>query len=677
METARDKGMRPETSAMLMHMFDAHVSMTHLAPYMDANGTELDLGKVLEDPMIARATAFVMFFEFLLKFWPSSRITARYLKEVREEHAASLDATLTCIAKQVPIATMLIKSVPYQVLMQEHARIQASCTRARIRQYVCEKLYMRYGLPAYVPQPPDDAYKVSQAFSRCLKESAQVLRTICPHDAMSCMSMHDCHAHCMKHMDLERSHHFTDARVPLPESSSDMPEPLTVFDALMHTTLSDSSLWILLHGAHVLFVPGDIRMQQNNYSNVCLGILAWMNARHPQGNIVVVAHPDTVDALKERRRAEEDPLDFNVHYVRLMDDRMLHYLPQVCGSFVALSGGDGPPLTSLGAAGVEKATWIFTGGQGDAVAPKEWTFVALPKELCGTGGGAVKTPEFVEKYIGQRHRDPLGNNMLFLDFLLKYYSRHSPENRGELATGELATPEHAVVLIDNRPNILNVICAEISMFNLDATKWKCVVFCPPSCCTFYQKHLPNAEVITSPMPISPKRFAMPLYNQFLKSEGLWEELIKYDRVLMVQDDGLIVRKGLDDGSGPIDWMSIDYVGAVWDRNLSYNDYMKTTCPTYVGNGGLSLRNPKVMLKILKEHGLEKNELHFDCLQEVPEDVYFAKYAHEDGHNVPSYEDAKLFSSEQVLTQGSLGFHKAWLYHSHEDAREFFDSIMNS
>jgi hypothetical protein len=45
--------------------------------------------------------------------------------------------------------------------------------------------------------------------------------------------------------------------------------------------------------------------------------------------------------------------------------------------------------------------------------------------------------------------------------------------------------------------------------------------------------------------------------------------------------------------------------------------------------------------------------------------------------VPSYEDAKLFSSEQVLTQGSLGFHKAWLYHSHEDAREFFDSIMNS
>jgi hypothetical protein len=486
-------------------------------------------------------------------------------------------------------------------------------------------------------------------------------------------------------MDMDRSHHFTDARNPLPNVDM-LTSHLTVFDALMHTVLSDSSLWLLMHGSHALFVPADVQAQVPNYENVCLGILSWIHSKNPQGNIVLIAHPSIVSAMKMRMQGEQ-ALDFNVHHARLMDDSLLQYLPRVCGSFASV--GACPPPTCVGASGADKVVWIATTAAatpvaaGAAGAAKEhgWTRVDLPQALCTTTTNdvSVTSPEFIQTYIEQKHRDPQSNAMLYLDFLLKY-SCETLHAKPGADDASCQSGENAVVIIDNRCNILNVICAKISLWNLEPCDWQCVVFCPPSCQAYYEHHLGGSvgvRVITAPMPIAPKRFSMPLYNQFLKSEALWESLSAYNRVLMVQDDGLIVRKGLDDRSGPIDWMSVDYVGAVWDKTLAYNDYMKRICPTYVGNGGLSLRNPKAMLRILKEHAQEKNDLHFDGLQEVPEDVFFARYCHEDGYRVPSYEDAKLFSSEQVLTKDSLGFHKCWLYHSREDAADFFESVMRS
>lgn len=73
------------------------------------------------------------------------------------------------------------------------------------------------------------------------------------------------------------------------------------------------------------------------------------------------------------------------------------------------------------------------------------------------------------------------------------------------------------------------------------------------------------------------------YNKILMSTGFWSYLTQYERVLMFQTDSELLRPGIEE------FLKYDYVGAPWTVN------------TRGGNGGLSIRNPKAMLKAIEEH----------------------------------------------------------------------------
>lgn len=132
------------------------------------------------------------------------------------------------------------------------------------------------------------------------------------------------------------------------------------------------------------------------------------------------------------------------------------------------------------------------------------------------------------------------------------------------------------------------------------------------------------------------------YNQILASRE-FTEAIPTETFLVFQTDSMInpAHKGLLEK-----FMEYDYVGAPWPW-----DHL------HVGNGGLSLRKRSVMLKIIDAFGPFKG---------LYEDQFFSAGCIRLRARVPTREQAKEFSIEQVYHPFSFGMHKSWV---HQPARQ--------
>ncbi|MEE9571454.1 MAG: DUF5672 family protein [Candidatus Neomarinimicrobiota bacterium] len=118
------------------------------------------------------------------------------------------------------------------------------------------------------------------------------------------------------------------------------------------------------------------------------------------------------------------------------------------------------------------------------------------------------------------------------------------------------------------------------------------------------------------------------YNRLLTSVWFWEKLIDYDRVLIFQTDSKILRKGIEE------YYYYDYLGAPWK--------FQDKC----GNGGLSLRNPKVMYEMVSTLNYTGNPY---------EDVWFSNNIEKFGNLAPR-EVCKKFSCETIFELGTWGYH---------------------
>jgi len=145
------------------------------------------------------------------------------------------------------------------------------------------------------------------------------------------------------------------------------------------------------------------------------------------------------------------------------------------------------------------------------------------------------------------------------------------------------------------------------------------------------------------------------YSKLLASLQFWN-LLKGEKILIYQEDSFIFKKNI------VDFLKYDFIGAPFQRHL--ND-----TPNSVGNGGLSLRTKKVMIKIISTISIEKT-LYNSSTQRymklvnatvAPEDVYFSKNMQElKIGSVADWNTASLFSSETVFNGNSFGGHKFWL-----------------
>lgn len=86
------------------------------------------------------------------------------------------------------------------------------------------------------------------------------------------------------------------------------------------------------------------------------------------------------------------------------------------------------------------------------------------------------------------------------------------------------------------------------------------------------------------------------YNKLMLSAEFYEYFRNYDCILIHQLDAFVFKDELNYWAE----RKYDYIGAPWFQNYGEGNDNQSLWQT--GNGGLSLRNPKTFLKILKKRG---------------------------------------------------------------------------
>ena len=145
------------------------------------------------------------------------------------------------------------------------------------------------------------------------------------------------------------------------------------------------------------------------------------------------------------------------------------------------------------------------------------------------------------------------------------------------------------------------------------------------------------------------------YSNYLMTLDFWD-LFKGDKILIYQEDSLILKKNI------IDFIHYDYIGAPFPKGTD-------DTPNGVGNGGLSLRNRHKMIQVIKNCSIKnfkmgnstKNYINTVGMDSVPEDVFFSKNLQDlKMGNVADWDTAYEFSSESVFNKNSFGCHQLWI-----------------
>lgn len=286
--------------------------------------------------------------------------------------------------------------------------------------------------------------------------------------------------------------------------------------------------------------------------------------------------------------------------------------------------------------------------------------------------GALLLHDFVARYAARR---ALGRRV---------FATAPPGQHGR--TGE-------VVLIDSRANVWSALAVLVTLDNLRAADWSLLVLCGERNEAFMREallpHVPHARFEVLP-ELSGGALDIEAYNVLLKSAALWRRLARdgrVARVLTVQDDGMLALPGLDDDAA---MLAQDFLGAPWTRAQdAYRRLMEDAGVDagFVGNGGLSLRNPAAMLEICEaEQARLARTLFNNNLQPLPEDVFFAVALARRGR-APPRELAARFAFEAELPgapdasalapaqQLPLGFHKPWPYSPAGDVADAFARLL--
>jgi hypothetical protein len=184
--------------------------------------------------------------------------------------------------------------------------------------------------------------------------------------------------------------------------------------------------------------------------------------------------------------------------------------------------------------------------------------------------------------------------------------------------------------------------------------------------------IPNYDVRIKLFNLNIDNLTIEMYNNLLKNIDLYEN-IPTETFLIFQTDTLINPKYKHLIYEFIDY---DYVGAPWSFN------------SQVGNGGLSLRKKSKMIDIIKKkkyyleinkHIVELNKNEHEIYVNVNEDSYFSLndirfqidfgneisydliIHHDVELNKPTFETAKRFSCESILTEIHFGIHQAYCW----------------
>ena len=268
-----------------------------------------------------------------------------------------------------------------------------------------------------------------------------------------------------------------------------------------------------------------------------------------------------------------------------------------------------------------------------------------------------------------RSNNPRDGVLVYTNFIVGYALKHI-EDITSLRRPHEDMANNVAVLIDNRPNYMSVMSVLFTMCNL-SENWKCIVYTSDKGAKFYNEHIGDLADIIHHESLDVPKFHIDIYNKFMMNECFWQGLGKYNKCLIFQEDGVLLRKGIER------FMKYDYVGAPW-VDCKENDYIKQKVnPNLVGNGGFSLRSIAMMHTVCSKYVKEKTMLFYMNINNIPEDVYFAKHVLLCDGKIPDMTEASCFSSEEIINNDSLGCHKVWAYHLPVKTVEFLNNVLNT
>lgn len=145
---------------------------------------------------------------------------------------------------------------------------------------------------------------------------------------------------------------------------------------------------------------------------------------------------------------------------------------------------------------------------------------------------------------------------------------------------------------------------------------------------------------------------MTAYNHFITQPIFWSALMKYDRILIFQHDSRILRTGIEE------FYQWDYIGSPWNfQNHGFN-------------GGISLRNPKVMFDICTR---------FKYTGPENEDVYFSNTMHKFPalYKLAPREEGTKFGVEAVFALGTFCLHAPWKWLKMDQVKQILRQYGNN
>lgn len=361
----------------------------------------------------------------------------------------------------------------------------------------------------------------------------------------------------------------------------------------------------------------------------------------------------------------EFPVDVDCYQYNLIKS-IYRYIPSICPWFLLMTDNCTP--TSLKGKAIQSTNnVVLYFGNDYKDKPNGYNRVISVDDISSSYFKLYNTVTFWKYHI--KHENPetathaTHNSLLFIDFIYKYaakYCKNIPNQQDK--------SKNLILLIDNRENDLSVISCKCALIN--TKDWHCRVITSKKSEIYYTRQLPQVQIQTH--PLLDNEFDIDVYNTILEDIELWKSLEEdgYENVLIIQDDGIMVRPGIEK------FMKYDYVGAPW-ADIPDNIVIKETITSnMVGNGGFSLRKVKTTIKCLEQYADKKLETFYHNINRIPEDVYFVKWLTKMGAEFPTIDEASLFSTEQIINPKNIGFHKFWVYHPYHKVKEVFNSILD-
>ncbi len=699
----------------LTDVYDYPIDLNYMKRFVDRNSGNLKLALVFEDPFLKASLTFRYLWKNVLGSWPPFQMTYEFLKHTYDLSLEG-DIDLKKFHEYIidKVAFLKFLGIDGDSLQKKKEALQMELRDVfNVKKHILEKFSYRFSIPELPTENSifvlyQNIFKNSSAIQN-IREIDHSLSKLFDKKMYGfpdiIKSFEDYYHHSKKMSDYYDLHRFNIFNHHVNTYNNICKLPQTIFEIIANTALKDSAFCRFLLGAHVVYWQSGDAIKGNKLFN----LTKTLNEGQTK-NVILFKSLD-------KQEPNIECIQFHMMTFTVAHESTLYYIPRIMNFFVLVSDEVYPTMKSIctredGALYYNIYDSLKTDNMINEhnlmyydkyitsdiygsykLKPKinnknKLHVFVIPEET--TENDIVCNSDFIQHQwnshlslkspftlYGSEQYHPKHNVLLYDQFILNYYMEHKTilQNVRTSKKSTNVKKKYALIVVDNRENIFTVIATFITLMNLN-DEWNLHLVCNNNNKQYFSKHFGDLATYHTNFYLPSKSFDIEIYNNLLKSCEFWETFESYEKVLFVQDDGMIIRKGLETST----FMNYDYVGAPWEMKWAIdnpNKFIKEQVNSeMVGNGGVSLRCPKSMKSICEKYKAEIKHLHYDQMQQEPEDVFFSRCCVKEKKFMPKYEEAKQFSVEQVLEKNTFGFHKFWVYHPLPQVFDVFDSYLN-